>query len=59
MRPRSLPWIRTETLLLASALPHTLGGETAALPANHQWQEFSYPSPMRLDETLFDAWTGF
>lgn len=55
---RSLPWIRSEALNLAAALPHTLCGEAASLPADHPWHNFAYPSPMRLDEDLFDAWLG-
>jgi hypothetical protein len=54
---RSLPWLRSETLLLAAALPQVLGrlGDTAELPHNHPWQNYKHTSPLRLDEDLFEA----
>ncbi len=58
---RALPWLRTETLLLAAALPEVLGrlGDTAELPPTHPWQSYRHASPLRLDEDLFDAKFGF
>jgi hypothetical protein len=55
---QALPWLEAEALLLASALPNTLAGQRALLPPGHSWQELSHPSPLRLDEDLFDAQFG-
>jgi hypothetical protein len=57
---RALPWLRTETLLLASALPVVLGsaGDNAELLHSHPWNSYRRASPLRLDEDLFDAQFG-
>ncbi|MHB1837546.1 MAG: hypothetical protein ACYCXW_21585 [Solirubrobacteraceae bacterium] len=51
----TLPWLRTEVHLLAAALPAALGGRAARLAREHPWQRLDSPSPLRLDEDLFDA----
>lgn len=58
---RALPWLRTETLLLASALPVVLSGsgDSADLPPSHPWSNYRHASPLRLDEDLFAAQFGF
>jgi hypothetical protein len=52
---QALPWLLAEVQLLAAALPNVISGQAASLPADHPWRQMERPSPLRLDEDLFDA----
>ncbi len=55
---QSLPWLDTEVRLLLTMLPRVASRDDGSLPHGHPWEEYQRPSPLRLDEDLFDATFG-